>query len=281
MYSSIASGNSLAPLWLPGGTVWWITPWKLIGKPNSKKSIASWSWKPLVKSCTAATFMAVLTGTLHPLKFGKPDDFTRACNWMLLCTSGPYFMGILGLGWNSSAWGFRLRVLPLTGSTTPGWAWHSFSSHSFFSSPTSPQVWPPVKPEATEDPSATSTSSSSTLEVPPPGTLHHVTYLLEVPKLWVTPTCVLRSPILLPTPAHLHRSQTFTHLDTSTSLMTFLPPIWFHIHVSLTRPVHHPPPPRGHCLVIFNLILNIHCFPFTCQYGGGADLSAVREFMRV
>ena len=48
MYSSIASGNSLAPLWLPGNTVWWITPWKLIAKPNSKKSIASWSWKPLV-----------------------------------------------------------------------------------------------------------------------------------------------------------------------------------------------------------------------------------------
>ena len=159
MYSSIASGNSLAPLWLPGGTVWWITPWKLIGKPNSKKSIASWSWKPLVKSRTTATFMAVLTGTLHPLKFGKPDDFTRACNWMLLCTSGPYFMGILGLGWNSSAWGFRLRVLPLTGSTTPGWAWHSFNSHSLSSSPTSPQVWPPVKPEATEDPSATSNST--------------------------------------------------------------------------------------------------------------------------
>ena len=127
MYSSMASGNSLTPVWLHGGKVCWITPWKLIGKPNSRKSIASWSWKPLAKSSTAATFMAVLTGALHPLKFGKPDNFTRACNWMLRCTSGQYLIGVLGLGWNSAAWGFRLREFTVTGSTAP--RWHPLTSH--------------------------------------------------------------------------------------------------------------------------------------------------------
>ena len=159
MYSSMALGNSLAPLWLLGGTACWITPWKLIGKPDSRKSKGFSSWKPLAKSRTATTFMAVLTGTLHLLKFGKPDNFTRACNWMLRCSSGQYFIGILGLGWNSAAWGFRLREFTLTGSTTA--VWHPLTSHLLPSSPTSPPAWPPVELWATTDPSATSTSSSS------------------------------------------------------------------------------------------------------------------------
>ena len=91
----MALGNTLVPLWLPGVTVSWIPPWKLIGKPDSRKSIASWSWKPLAKSCT---FMAVLTGTLHPLKFGKPDDFTGHATE---CYTA-YWDNI---SWGSWAWG--------------------------------------------------------------------------------------------------------------------------------------------------------------------------------
>ena len=100
-------GNSRAPLWLPGGRVCWTSSTKLMGNPYSRKSIASLSGKPTANFLIPPIFNPVLMGILQPLKFGIPGLLITECNIMLSRTSVSHFIGILGLGENSAAMGFK------------------------------------------------------------------------------------------------------------------------------------------------------------------------------
>ena len=50
--------------------------------------------------------------------------------------------------------------------------------------------------------------------------------------------------------------------------MALRPPIWYHTHVFLEHSIHQQVPPRGHCLAILGLVMDIHPFNANPEVGG-------------